>query len=59
LRPEEGALGPLDDGLVDALRGVVHNDGACLEVDFGVDFCFSDEINDPLLALGVAQTEAT
>ena len=58
LRPEEAALCPLDDLLVYALRRVVHNNGAGLVVDLGVDACVADQVDDPLLALVLRQAEA-
>jgi len=58
LRSEECAFRPLDHGLIDALRGVVHHDCACLVVDFGVDFGLSDEIDDPLFTLGVTEAKS-
>jgi len=42
LGPEKTALGALDDLLVDGLRRVVHDDGAGLVVDLGVDACVAD-----------------
>ena len=42
LGPEKAALGALDDLLVDGLRRVVHDDGAGLVVDLGVDACVAD-----------------
>ena len=40
--PKKAALGALDDLLVDGLRRVVHDDGAGLVVDLGVDACVAD-----------------
>jgi hypothetical protein len=51
LCPEETALCPLDDLLVDGLWGVVHDDCAGLVVDLGVDTGVADEVDDPLLTL--------
>ena len=51
---EEATLGALDDLLVDAHGRVVHDDGAGLVVDFGVDASVADEVNDPLLTLVLA-----
>lgn len=58
LRPEEAALCPLDNLLVDALRRVVHDDCAGLVVDLGVDACVADQVDDPLLALVLRQAQA-
>jgi hypothetical protein len=55
---EESALGALDDLLVDAHGRVVHDDGAGLVVDLGVDAGVADEVNNPLLTLVLAQAEA-
>jgi hypothetical protein len=51
---EEAALGALDDLLVDAHGWVVHDDGAGLVVDLGVDAGVADEVNNPLLTLVLA-----
>jgi hypothetical protein len=37
---------------------VVHDDGAGLVVDFGVDAGITDEVDDPLLALVFGEAEA-
>ena len=58
LRPEEGTLGLLDDLLVHRLRGVVHDHGALLVIDLGIDAGVADQVDDPLLALVLAQAEA-
>ena len=58
LGAEEAALGALDDLLVDAHGRVVHDDGAGLVVDLGVDTGVADEIDNPLLALVLAEAEA-
>lgn len=50
LCPEETALGPLDDLLVDAAGRVVHDDGALARVDLGVEPRVADQVDDPLLA---------
>ena len=55
---EEAALCALDDLLVDALGRVVHDDGAGLVVDLGVDARVADQVDDPLLALVLRQAEA-
>lgn len=57
LGPEETALCPLNDLLVDGLRWVVHDHGALLVVDLCVDAGISDKVDDPLLALVLRQTE--
>jgi hypothetical protein len=44
--------------LVDAHGWVVHDDGAGLVVDLGVDAGVADEVNNPLLTLVLAQAEA-
>jgi hypothetical protein len=44
--------------LVDAHGRVVHDDGAGLVVDLGVDAGVADEVNNPLLTLVLAQAEA-
>lgn len=58
LGAEETALGALDDLLVDAHGRVVHDDGAGLVVDLGVDAGVADEVNNPLLTLVLAKAEA-
>ena len=58
LGPEKAALGALDDLLVDGLRRVVHDDGAGLVVDLGVDACVADQVHDPFLAFVLAEAEA-
>lgn len=58
LGAEEAALGALDDLLVDAHGRVVHDDGAGLVVDLGVDAGVADEVDNPLLALVLAEAEA-
>ena len=55
---EEAALGALDNLLVDAHGRVVHDDGAGLIVDLGVDAGVADEVNNPLLTLVLAKAEA-
>ena len=55
---EEAALCALNDLLVDRLRGVVHDDGAGLVIDLGVDARVADQVNDPLLALVLREAEA-
>jgi hypothetical protein len=58
LRPEEPALCPLNNLLVDGLWGVVHDDRAGLVVDLCVDTGVADEVDDPLLALVLREAEA-
>lgn len=58
LCPEEPALCSLNDLLVYALRGVVHNDCAGLVVNLGVDACVADQVDDPLLTLVLRQAKA-
>jgi len=55
---EEAALGALDDLLVNAHGRVVHDDGAGLVVDLGVNASVADEVDNPLLTLVLAQAEA-
>lgn len=55
---EEAALGALDNLLVDAHGRVVHDDGAGLVVDLGVNASVADEVDDPLFTLVLAQAEA-
>jgi hypothetical protein len=55
---EETALGALDNLLVDTHGRVVHDDSAGLVVNLGVDPSVADEVNNPLLTLILAQTEA-
>jgi hypothetical protein len=50
LCPEEAALCPLDDLLINADRWVVHQDSAGFVVDFGIYTRVADEIDDPLFA---------
>jgi hypothetical protein len=56
---EEGTLGLLNDLLVHRLGRVVHDDGARLVVDLGIDTGVADEVDDPLLTLVLAQTETS
>ena len=58
LRPEETALGALNDLLIDRLRRVVHDHRSSLVIDFRVDTGISNEIDDPFLALVLGETEA-
>jgi hypothetical protein len=51
LCPEETALCPLDNLLVDGLWWVVHDDCAGLVVNLRIDACVADEVDDPLLSL--------
>jgi hypothetical protein len=56
---EEATLGSLNDLLVNADRWVVHDHGTGLVVNLGVNTGVADEVDDPLLALVVGQTEAS
>jgi hypothetical protein len=56
---EEGTLSLLNDLLVHRLGRVVHDDGARLVVDLGIDTGVADEVDDPLLTLVLAQTETS
>lgn len=58
LRPEKGSFRPFDDLLIDGLRRVVHDDGAFLVVDLGVDARVADQVDDPFLAFGLREAEA-
>jgi len=58
LGAEETALGALDDLLVDAHGRVVHDDGAGLVVDLGIDAGVANKVDDPLLTLVLAKAEA-
>ena len=58
LGAEETALGALDNLLVDAHGRVVHDDGAGLVVNLGVNAGVADEVNNPLLTLVLAEAEA-
>ena len=55
---EKPALCALNDLLVYALRGVVHDDGAGLVVYFGVDAGVADQVDNPLFALVLGEAEA-
>ena len=55
---EEATLCTLDDLLVDADGWMVHDDGAGLVVDLGVDAGVADQVDDPLLTLVLAEAEA-
>lgn len=57
LGPEEAALCPLNDLLVDGLWRVVHDDCAGLVVNLCVYASVADEVDDPLLALVLGKTE--
>jgi hypothetical protein len=59
LCPEEGSLGLLNDLLVNRLGRVVHDDGALLVVDLGVNPGVADEVDNPLLTLILAQTKTS
>lgn len=56
LSAEEATLGALNDLLVHGLRWVVHNHSALLVINLGVDARIADEVDNPLLALILAQT---
>ena len=58
LGAEEAALGALNNLLVDAHGRVVHDNGAGLVVDLGVDARVADQVDDPLLAFVLRQAEA-
>lgn len=58
LSPEEGTLCLLDNLLVYRLRRVVHDNSALLVVDLGIDTGVADQIDDPLLTLVLAETQA-
>lgn len=51
LRAEESSLGLLNDLLVDIVGRVVHDDGAVLAVNLGVEAGITDEVNNPLLTI--------
>lgn len=55
--PEESTLGLLDDLLVHRLGRVVHNNGALLVVNLGINTCVTDQVDNPLLALILVQAE--
>lgn len=57
LSPEEGTLCLLNDLLVHRLRRVVHDHGALLVVDLGIDTGVADQVDDPLLTLVLAEAE--
>lgn len=56
---EEGTLCLLNDLLVDRLGRVVHNHSALLVVDLGVNPGVADQVDNPLLALVLVQTETS
>jgi len=58
LSPEEAALCPLDDLLIDGLWWVVHNDCAGLVINLCVYACVADEVDNPLLTLVLREAEA-
>lgn len=51
LCPEEATLGLLNDLLVDIVGRVVHDNGAVLAVNLGVETSLTDEVNDPLFTV--------
>lgn len=57
LRPEEGTLRLLNDLLVHRLRRVVHDHCALLVVDLSIHSGVADQVDDPLLALVLVQTQ--
>lgn len=57
LCPEESTLGLLDDLLVHRLGRVIHDHGALLVVDLGINTCVADQVDNPLLALILVQAE--
>lgn len=59
LCPEESAFCLLNNLLVNGLRWVVHDHSALLVVDLGVNPGVADEVDNPLLALILAQTETS
>lgn len=58
LCPEKATLSALNDLLVDAHGRVVHDDGAGLVVDLGVDAGVADQVDDPFLAFIMGKAEA-
>lgn len=58
LRPEEATLGALNNLLVHGAGRVVHDDGALLVVDLGIEAGVADEVDDPLLGVVVVEAEA-
>ena len=56
---EEGTLCLLDDLLVNRLGRVVHDNSALLIVDLGINPGVADQVDNPLLTLVLAQTEAS
>jgi hypothetical protein len=58
LGSKESALGPLDHLLVYAAWRVVHYDSALLVVNLGIHSCVTDQIDDPLLSLILAETQS-
>lgn len=59
LCPEEGTLSLLNDLLVNRLGRVVHDNGALLVVDLGVNPGVADEVDNPFLTLILAQTKTS
>lgn len=57
LRSEEAALGLFNDLLVDVVGRVVHDDGAVLAVDLGVETGLADQVDDPLLTVVGVEAE--
>lgn len=48
---EESTLGLLNDLLVNVVGGVVHDDGAVLAVNLGIQAGLANQVDDPLLAV--------
>ena len=59
LGPEEATLCSLNDLLVDRLWGVVHDDCAGLVVNLCIYASITDEVDNPLLALILGETETS
>lgn len=57
MRSEERTLGLLDDLLVHRLGRVVHKNSALLVVNLGIDTGVADQVDNPLLALVLVQTQ--
>lgn len=51
LRSEESTLGLLNDLLVNVVGRVVHDDGAVLAVNLGIQAGLANQVDDPLLAV--------
>lgn len=55
--PEEATLGLLDDLLVNVVGRVVHDYGAVLAVDLGIQSSLADQVDNPLLTVVRVQAE--